>query len=646
MFNKQNNKENNFQKKKTDIKFVKKIQPQGGMTFDDNHIVGGDGYYSCLTINSYPKNPDFLWLIELMNSEYTIGSLDIATDNKNQLRGQMNRSLTELRDRTLNANRATDQEDARNEYAELLAYSNNINQGHEVPKKVVVRIFVYGSTQEQLEERVSNLRDQLKGSGFEASTYLFMQDKELKSLGQNFSQQQKEFTAIPYQPIPATTLGMGAPFNNQSLNDPHGIYLGYTKTGGAFIFDQFASIGKRRSYNMMVLGKMGSGKSTTLKMLEEGSFARNMYVRAIDKTKEYEGLVRSQDGVVVNLDGSEGMINPLQVEATVTDATGLIVDEVASFYQHINKVSTQFRMINNNELSHDAIREFETFLKGFYVAFGLLPADFQSNRQNVHITGLDPKKYPKFSDFSNWLKETINDQFLVSQGATVARREAIESVKLSVESMIDSYGQMFDGYSTMSNLADEKVVVFDSSSVSQMNENIYQAQLYSALNLIWSHALKNGRRQKYFVQEKGLDPDYIDFFNVILDECHNIINAKNLFAVDYIVNFEREMRKFSAGVIFATQSLQEMVPDNVETAALSSLKTVFELCQYKMIMMSDPAQMSKMRQVLEDSLTEHDYAKIPNFERGEAIVVVGGDSSYTIKTDPNDRQLKVFDGGR
>lgn len=630
----------------TDIDFISKIQPQGGITFDDNHMITGDGYVACLTVHTYPKDPNILWLVELMNNDFTVGTVDVGTDNSTMLRGQMDRSLQELADRAQRANKATQASDAQAEYQELLDYANQINQGAEVPKKIVSRIFVYGSTLEQLEERVSNLRDRLKGVGYEASVYLFIQDKEFKSLEHNLSDQQKELTKVRPQPVPALTLGMGAPFNHQSLSDPRGIPLGITSTGGAFILDQFRSTNTRRSFNMMVLGKMGAGKSTFLKMVEEGSFARNMYVRAIDKTKEYDALVRSQGGNIINLDGSEGMINPLEVMATVTDTSGQIIDELGSFAQHINKVSTQFRMINNNELDSSDVGEFETFLTLFYIAIGLLPANFNDHPETVKITGLDPLSYPTFTEFSDWLDKNVTQDFLDRQHATVARRESIERMELSIKRMISNYKRMFDGHSTVTNLAEEKIVVFDTSSVSQMNKNVYQAQLFSALSLIWTHALRNGRKQNYLLEKGQITRTDVEYFNVILDECHNIINAENIFAVDYVKNFEREMRKFNAGVIFATQSPQEMVPDHVETAALSALKTVFELTQYKVTMLMDPAQINKMRQLLGDSLTESDFSQITALHAGQAIVNTGGRETYTVNFTPNARQLELFHGGQ
>jgi type IV secretory pathway VirB4 component len=121
----------------------------------------------------------------------------------------------------------------------------------------------------------------------------------------------------------------------------------------------------------MILGKMGAGKSTLMKMLVEGTIARNMYFRGIDKTKEYIPLIKHYGGTVVSLDGSEGMINPLEVMATTVDENTGKVDELASFYQHICKVDILIQMINKGSFVNIEMQEFDSVLRGLYVDMGL-----------------------------------------------------------------------------------------------------------------------------------------------------------------------------------------------------------------------------------------------------------------------------------
>lgn len=628
-----------------DLEFLQDIQPHGGIMFDDDKIIAGDGYSKILTIYSYPTTPNLNWLWSVGDYENTTMTVDIATANTEEIRKRADMALNELRDRAMNGRHATQMADASAEYRELMNYMNQLTQGNEVAKNIIIRLTVSDATVEGLEERVKNIRSDLNGNGFKAISYLFTQSQQFKSLSQSFSEQKQSFATPRAQEMHALTLGAGVPFSHQELLDPRGIYLGRTSTLGPFFFDQFFKSRTRLSYNMMVLGKMGAGKSTLLKMLEEGAFKRNQYFRGIDKTKEYVYLIKKQGGVVVNLDGSEGMLNPLQVMATAVDPKTDKVDELNSFYQHLSKVTILFRMINGDSLDQTELQEFTTLLRGFYISMGLVPADFKS-RRDWHVTDLDPKDYPTMSQFTNWVDTHITKDWLMKTNSTVQRQRTFEKIKISLHNIVDNYGQLFDGVSTIKDLARERIVLFDTSTISSMSQNIFHAQLYSALSLIWTHALLNGRRQNALLDAGKIKKRDIQHFQVILDECHNIINPENLFAVDYVKNFEREMRKFNAGIIFATQSPEEMVPDTVESAALSSLKVVFELCQYKVTMAMDPSQLNKMKQLLGDSLTASDYERIPNLATGEAIFSTGSKERYNVTFSPNSRQLNDFKGGQ
>ncbi|CAM3195047.1 hypothetical protein SAMN04487792_1628 [Lactobacillus bombicola] len=626
--------------------FINAIQPQGGLTFADNYAAASDGYSACLSVIHYPNDPLILWLTQLSLNESTLTTIDVKTDSSYEIKQQLNRSIEELADRQENARKATDAINAQKDMQNLENYALQISQAGEIPKKIITRIFVYAPTIAKLEQSISNLRDKLRGEGYNASVYWFMQPKQYKSMAEPISIQETDLAAVPEQPVPALTLGAGNPFSSQSLKDPRGIWLGRTSTGGTFYFDQFRSTSVRRSFNMMILGKMGAGKSTLMKMLAEGSVARNMYFRGIDKTKEYIPLVKYYGGTIVNLDGSEGMINPLEIMATTVDETTNKVDELASFYQHISKVDILFQMVNKGTFASIEMKEFDSLLRGFYIDIGLIPRDFQHNKKNIHVTGLETGAYPTFSDFLNWINRLATEDYYKKQHFTDQRVRTYEKIKIALSSMLENYGQLFDGHSTMRDLTQTKMLLFDSSVISTMDPNVYQAQLYIALSLIWNHALINGRRQNALVKAGEISSDDKDYFDVFIDECHNIINYDNLFAVDYIKNFEREMRKFSAGVIFATQSPEEMVPDGVNDAKLSSLKVVFELCQYKGFMAMDPSQLKKVRSLMGGTLNEAEYNSIPEQQIGQIIFSMGGREKYQIDLKPSKRQLNLYEGGQ
>src|SRR5690625_7703567 len=58
---------------------------------------------------------------------------------------------------------------------------------------------------------------------------------------------------------------------------------------------------------------MGAGKSTALKKLLMDNEARGNYIRGFDVTGEFKKLVHTLGGQSISLDGSDGIINPLQI---------------------------------------------------------------------------------------------------------------------------------------------------------------------------------------------------------------------------------------------------------------------------------------------------------------------------------------------
>jgi hypothetical protein len=223
-------------------------------------------------------------------------------------------------------------------------------------------------------------------------------------------------------------------------------------------------------------------------------------------------------------------------------------------------------------------------------------------------------------------------------------KRVLDMLITTITDLLDGHGSMFDGPSTIKNLSDQQIVVYDTSAVANMEPAVYRVQLSSALSLIWADALRNGRKQNYLLRQRKIEPDQIQYLNVLFDESHNLINTNNIAAVEYVSNFEREMRKFRAGVVFATQSPQEMIPEGAASADIAKLKTIFELTQFKVLFNLDDSLLSRMRELLGDSLTDSEYMSIPDLEMGQAILSLGSKQSYRVKFQPSERQLELFRG--
>lgn len=622
-----------------DLEFISKIQPKGGIQFGEKYINAGDAHMGCLHVYSYAEDVSPLWLANLMNIENTIATLDIATANKEEVIKDINRSISELRDRSETERRSTDKDDANYELQNLRSLAHSITQGGEIIKLTHCRIFFYDFSLENLEKRMGDTRKDLSAMNHKTTIFLFQTKQEWMSLFSSYEQQRKFNNVRQGVVLPSSSIGGGVPFHHQALKDPRGIYLGQTSTRGAFILDPFYSTNTRRSFNGFILGKMGFGKSTLMKQLEEGLVAKNAFIRGFDKARDYYGLIESQGGKIIDLSGGKGMINPLEVFATKTDEDTLKVDEYGSFMQHQSKVANMIRFLNPS-ITDIEVTEFKGLLRQFYIKVGLLTKDYIEHPEKVKVTGFRPEQYPTLSQFSKFLKS------VKYQKPTPQRVRTLEMLQIMVEEMVGQYAPLFDGHSTIQNIENEQIVFFDIDGISQLDKEVFNCQLFTALTLIWNHALKNGRKMKRLREEGKVTYEDLRYFMVLLDECHNIINANNLFAVEYVVSFEREMRKFSAGVFFATQSPNEILPEGSSDQSVAVIKTVFDLTQYKVFLMLDNSVMGRMKDVLGDSLTDSEYQMLPELKVGQAIIQTSPSESYTVTFDPENEQLARFKGGQ
>lgn len=635
-----------------DLRFIEKYQAKGGIKFDERYISVGDGYISSIALIEFAEDVNSRWLTDIMAIPETIATFDVCTADKEELIHKINMSIGELNYRSMNENRTTDKTDALLDRYNLEEFAQEITKRGEVVKFVHARIFVYKDSLEELEKKIAEIRKDLASVNHKAVVPQFRMKDEWKSLFENGIDQESKLFAKKGLTLPSKNIGGGIPFHHKSLKDPRGFYLGTTSTGGAFIFDPFYSTKQRRSFNGFILGKMGFGKSTLVKQLQEGLQAKNCFIRGFDKSGEFEGMVRQAGGIYVDLGGGDMVVNPLQVYATVMkkDQYGNdVIDEAKSFQNHISKCSNQIRFLEP-EIDTATVREFTLMLQDFYIEKGILPQawreakdDNERNALGTNICNLPNETYPVYSEFLNYIEQ---QQFNI-KGATPERVRSIELIKMIVKDMCTTYPQIFNGTTTMPNFDSAKIVYYNIDSISKMDKPVFHCQLFTALTTIWNSALRNGKIQKENFRKYGQDYfKYAQDFMVFIDECHNVINSNNKYACEYVLSFEREMRKMRAGVYFATQTPEEIIPKDSASEVADVIRNIFNLCTFKCFFNLDSALLDDIRKVLGNTITDTEILLLPELEVGQAVVQTSSEDTYLINFDPYPEQIERFDGGQ
>ena len=622
------------------------VQPQGGITFrDEKNILTGGGYETCIHIYEFPRHLDDFWMSKVCNINHTVVTVDISTENTIEVKKNINRSMKEQRSRYMEANDFQEQYDAKQRYKEMERLFDEINAMGEVIKLLHVRIFVADRSFVKLEEKVKNIMARLESNGFRPTIFLNEMKTEWISMFRSYKQQQEDLFFTYGQPLISNALAAGNPYHFSSLEDPTGDFLGKTPCGGNVIYDEFTKTKTRLYYNSLVVGTMGSGKSTLLKKRLLSNAIKGNYVRTFDISGEFTKLTKTLGGKVIKLDGTNGILNPLEILKAEDD-------EGISFTRHISKVATIYKFLVDGTAETQEIIEFEELLRGLYKSFGM---ELVNGKVKASVTGLPASRYPTFSDLLSYISGQIDEiQNKRYEGAELALVNKnlimLDKIRKVVANIVNTYGSLFDGHTSIDNILDEQIVTFDISTIKEMKAAVFDAQIFNMISLCWDNCVTNGRLMLDRLNREPGDPGKIELedvtrFLMIIDESHRWLNTKKRHALESVGIYLREARKFFGGILLASQSIRDYAPEGSGEEEIDDLKKIFELTQYKFICHQEPNTLPLLDKIFESTLTQSQRNKIPKLEQGETILCISSDRNLEFKVHLTKEEDKLFMGG-
>ncbi|MBC2921962.1 VirB4 family type IV secretion system protein [Staphylococcus saprophyticus] len=635
------------------LDLLAKIQPRGGVNYkNDFYVKKGTGHEACITIYETPTDVEDFWLGQLMTMDNTIVTMDMKTKTREEIKNDLKTGMTEYLDRMNNDRDIVARSEAQEAYYELDSLLRNIRNGGESIKEVVLRMYVSGRTRDEVDEKINEIMIFLNSMDFKGTVYLNEQKFESQALTMSLTQQDAILPRIK-KDIPAQTIATGVPFHSVSLNDPRGVYFGVSDTGGNIILDLFHKDNRRTSYDGVLVGTKGAGKSHTLKkILLEESIQGNR-VRTIDSTGEFVHLVNVLGGKTISLDGTDGMINPLEVNAVAvkekTDDLGQNiqeVDEVTSFNQHKQKLSTFYGLMNPDASEKDK-QLFRIMIHDFYRDKGLWSANPE---EQTNITNLKSEEYPTFSELLQYLREILykDDKFTeTNENVTQDRVSQYQAIELTLLDIIASNGRMFDGHTTIENFKEHQIINFSIRQLNSMGDEVKKAQLFNVMNLLFDEMVYFGSPQFQAYNRKELELDDAVRYRLIFDEAHNLISANETDApvVEKCEKFIREDRKYFAGFIFASQDIKDFIPEDSQQENIAKVKTLFSQATYRFIMRQDTSNVEKLGSVFSQELSDSELGVIPQLGTGEAILNIAGLRNVKFRIETTEEEDELFGGG-
>lgn len=634
-------KEKRTKKPERDMNLLNEIKPAGGITFKDvKYITTGSGYEGCIHIYRFPENIDTYWMAKVCNINGTVALVDISTDNMSEVKKNLNKSMKEQVGRKIGARDFAELYDADKRLDEMKRMYDEIKSYNEVIKLVHIRIFLADRSFESLEKKIKNIMDKLEtDSGFLTTIYLNESKSEYKSMTRSYKKQKEEMFFAKGQSLTATGVAHGDPFHFSSLDDETGEFLGTTPCGGNVLLDIFQKTSTRLYYNFLAIGEMGSGKSTLLKKQFKSNAIKGNYVRTFDISGEFTILTKTLGGKVIKLDGSEGILNPLEILKAGDD-------ENISFTRHISKVSTFYKFLVGGSVDAEEIAEFEDVLKQLYSNFGL----WSDDRRNIQCTGLPAASYPTFTDYLNFLTESMeemqNEKYSHLEEQVVVKTLLLrDKIRKVIKNIVDTYGTLFDGHTSIDNILDEQIVTFDISTLKELKDEVFDAMIINIISLCWDNCVTNGKLMLNMLREGKIKLWDVTRFLILIDESHRWLNAKKTHALDLVSVYLREARKYFGGIGLASQRAADYVPEGSDSDAVNKLKNIFELTQYKFVFRQSSNAKKLLYQIFDGELTGTQIEKIPKLEIGQCILLISGDKNIEFKVHLTKDEDMLFSGG-
>ena len=131
-------------------------------------------------------------------------------------------------------------------------------------------------------------------------------------------------------------------------------------------------------------------------------------------------------------------------------------------------------------------------------------------------------------EFINEKIESIQQQDHNDVNATLISKKVImlDKIKNVVRNIVRTYGNLFNGYTSIENIQDEQIVTFDISALKDMKAEVFDAQIFNMISLCWDNCVTNGKLMMKGLKEETVKVDDVVHTLILIDESHRWVNTK------------------------------------------------------------------------------------------------------------------------
>ena len=557
-------------------------------------------------------------------------TLDVTTKNQDEAKKEVKISLNELtarastnRDTGATIDDSMSSEDIGGLYRSLSRQNEAIISG-------TLRFLVTAPTPDELRVKVDEVQKILRDYGIET----FLPENEMIPEHRAIiSHSDTVKTSFPLR----GTFSRQFPFRTESLLDPRGLYLGYTSSGQVYL-DTTLQNKERLSFDMLLWGMKGSGKTATIKSMIQHMICCGNKVYCFTVEPEFDALVERLGGRMIDPYSEAGRINLFQLPRTVDTSTSDTTFELdpakaarVAYTTNTARIMEFFELYQPEMSGLDA-ESLHLAIHHTYQRFGITP--------DSDIAAIRPDQYPRLRDLRDTIRMILSGQSGMQLSPN--KQKIYESLETYVSTLCfdGPISDLFDCWSTF-DISDERFVVFDLSKIRQQGSRLYNAYLHTVINMCWEQLPANKLRN---AQLSGADDPDRTNIAIVIPEAHSMLNADNPIGTQFIESLVRRARKYDAGIWFDSQHASDFFPKH-DGAIAEKIRTVFDLVQYKAILQQSGADKAALQQLM-PHLTPAEIDATVTYSPGEMLLSIGAASKLRLKAYIPAEDLKLFGGGR
>lgn len=213
------------------------------------------------------------------------------------------------------------------------------------------------------------------------------------------------------------------------------------------------------------------------------------------------------------------------------------------------------------------------------------------------------------------------------------------------DQLLQELARLFDGHTTISDITAERIVTFDISTIKELG-NVFMAQMQNLVSLCWDNAIAVGGPEKEKWESGAYAIEDSTKFLILIDESHRWVNTSMPLILDMVTRYLREARKYFAGIVLASQSVRDYMPEG-DFSGADKIRILFELCQYKFMFKQDSSAKEHIRRIFGEGMTFSQVESIPFLEQGENVLSIAGAGALQFRVWlSRDYEATLFSGGR